>query len=94
MLIEKTKKNNYYFVKFLQKDLVVWKRCCIFVSTNKNNTMKRFFIEFKEISYGVVEVYAETEAEAREIADSDGTRHIKDSTLELGAISGQQDVEI
>lgn len=56
--------------------------------------MKRFFIEFKEISYGVVEVYAETEAEAREIADSDGTRHIKDSTLELGAINGEQDVEI
>jgi hypothetical protein len=56
--------------------------------------MKRFFIEFKEISYGVVEVYAETEEEAREIADSDGTRHIKDSTLELGAISGEQDIKI
>ena len=56
--------------------------------------MKRFFIEFKEISYGVVEVYAETEEEAREIADSEGTRHVNDSTLELGAISGQQDIEI
>ena len=48
--------------------------------------MKRFFIEFKETSYGVVEVYAETEAEAREIADIDGTKHIQNSTLELGAI--------
>ena len=76
----------------MQKYLVVRKICCIFVSTNKNNTMKRFFIEFKEISYGVVEVYAETEAEAREIADSEGTRHVNDSTLELGAISGQQDI--
>ena len=56
--------------------------------------MKRFFIEFKEISYGVVEVYAETEAEAREIADSEGTRHIKDSILELSPIiSGYQDIE-
>jgi glutamate synthase domain-containing protein 2 len=77
----------------MQKYLVVRKICCIFVSTNRNNTMKRFFIEFKEISYGVVEVYAETEEEAREIADSDGTRHVHDSTLELGAISGQQDIE-
>lgn len=56
--------------------------------------MKRFLIEFKEISYGVVGVFAETEAEAREIADSDGTRHVKDSTLELGAIIEQQDIEI
>jgi hypothetical protein len=56
--------------------------------------MKRFFIEFKEISYGVVEVYAETEAEAREMADCAGMRFVKDSTLELGAISGQQDIEI
>lgn len=63
------------------------------IDNSKNNIMKRFFIEFKEISYGVVEVYAETEEEAREIADSDGTRHVKDSTLELGAISGQQDIE-
>ena len=63
------------------------------IDNSKNNDMKRFFIEFKEISYGVVEVYAETEEEAREIADSEGTRHVKDSTLELGAISGQQDIE-
>lgn len=63
------------------------------IDNSKNNIMKRFFIEFKKISYGVVEVYAETEEEAREIADSDGTRHVKDSTLELGAISGQQDIE-
>jgi hypothetical protein len=64
------------------------------ITNLKQEIMKRFFIEFKEISYGVVEVYAETEAEAREIADSEGTRHVKDSTLELGAISGQQDIEI
>jgi hypothetical protein len=64
------------------------------ITNLKQEIMKRFFIEFKEISYGVVEVYAETEAEAREIADSEGTRHVKDSTLELGAISGQQDIKI
>ena len=85
-------KNNYFF-HF---------RCNIFgfypyiyVEEHKTtDAMKLFSFEFKEISYGVVEVYAETEAEAREIADSDGTRHIKDSTLELGAINGEQDVEI
>jgi hypothetical protein len=54
--------------------------------------MKQFFIEFKEISYGVVEVYAETEAEAREIANIDGTKHIKNSTLELGTICSNKDM--
>ena len=65
---------------------------------NKQNlkttdTMKRFSFEFKEISYGVIEIYAETEEEAREFADCAGRRFVKDSTLELGAISGQQDIE-
>ena len=55
--------------------------------------MKRFSFEFKEISYGVIEIYAETEEEAREFADCAGMRFVKDSTLELGAISGQQDIE-
>ena len=46
--------------------------------------MKRFLIQFKEVSYGVIEVFAETEEEAREIADSEGTRFVDDSYLELG----------
>lgn len=32
----KNQKNNYYFVKKLQKYLEVCKRCCIFVLQNKN----------------------------------------------------------
>lgn len=55
--------------------------------------MKRFSFEFKEISYGVIEIYAETEEEAREFADCAGMRFVKDSTLELGAIREQQDIK-
>ena len=32
--------------------------------------MKRFLIEVKEVSYGVVEVYARNEAKARELIES------------------------
>lgn len=87
--------NNYYFAKKLKKDVTFSDFIRIYIEEHKTtDTMKRFFIEFKEISYGVVEVYAETEEEAREIADSDGTRHIKDSILELSPIiSGQQDIK-
>ena len=55
--------------------------------------MKRFMISFKEISYGVVEVFAETEEEARAIADSEGTRFVDSSTLELGTVEKEEDIE-
>ena len=55
--------------------------------------MKRFMISFKEISYGVVEVFAETEEEARAIADSEGTRFVDSSTMELGTIEKEEDIE-
>ena len=50
-------------------------------------------ISFKEISYGVVEVFAETEEEAREIADSEGTRFVDSSSLELGTVEKEEDIE-
>lgn len=55
--------------------------------------MKRFLISFKEISYGVVEVFAETEEEAREIADCEGTRFVDSSTLELGTVESEDDID-
>lgn len=55
--------------------------------------MKKFMISFKEISYGVVEVFAETEEEARAIADSEGTRFVDSSTLELGTVEQEEDIE-
>ena len=54
--------------------------------------MKRFLISFKEISYGVVEVFAETEEEAREIADCEGIRFVDSSTLELGTVEKEEDI--
>ena len=55
--------------------------------------MKKFMISFKEVSYGVVEVFAETEEEAREIADSEGTRFVDSSTMELGTVEQEEDIE-
>lgn len=55
--------------------------------------MKRFLISFKEVSYGVVEVFAETEEEARAIADSEDTRFVDSSTLELGTVEKEEDIE-
>ena len=55
--------------------------------------MKKFMIAFKEVSYGVVEVFAETEEEARAIADSEGTRFVDSSTLELGTVEKEEDIE-
>ena len=55
--------------------------------------MKRFLIEFKEISYGVIEVFAENEEEAREIADSEGTRFVDDSELELWSVTHEEDID-
>lgn len=55
--------------------------------------MKRFLIEFKEVSYGVIEVFAENEQEAREIADSEGTRFVDDSEMELGEVTDEEDID-
>ena len=56
--------------------------------------MKRFLIEFKEVSYGVVEVFAENEDEARELAESyDGDLLVNKSELELGEVALEEDVE-
>lgn len=55
--------------------------------------MKRFLIEFKEVSYGVIEVFAENEQEAREIADSEGTRFVDDSKMELGEVTDEEDID-
>ena len=55
--------------------------------------MKRFLIQFKEVSYGVIEVFAETEEEAREIADSEGTRFVDDSEMELGEVTDEEDID-
>ena len=50
-------------------------------------------ISFKEISYGVVEVFAKTEEEARAIADSEGTRFVDSSSLELGTVEKEEDIK-
>lgn len=55
--------------------------------------MKKFMISFKEVSYGVVEVFAETEEEAREIADSEGVRFVDSSAIELGTVESEEDIE-
>ena len=55
--------------------------------------MKKFMISFKEISYGVVEVFAKTEEEARAIADSEGTRFVDSSSLELGTVEKEEDIK-
>lgn len=58
--------------------------------------MKRYLINFKEISYGVVEVFAETEEEARELAeeyDADSNLMVDTSELELGELVLEEDIE-
>ena len=55
--------------------------------------MKKFTIEFKEISYGVVEVYAENEDEARAIADSEGLRYVAKSEMTLGSVQNKEEIE-
>ena len=55
--------------------------------------MNKFLIQFKEVSYGVVEVFAETEEEAREIADCEGTRFVNNSNIELGAVSEVENID-
>lgn len=55
--------------------------------------MKRFLIEFKEISYGVVEVFAENEDEARNIAECEGDRFINKSYMELGKVQSEENID-
>ena len=55
--------------------------------------MKKFLINFKEVSYGVVEVFAENEDEAREIAETDGMRYEDNSELELGELVSEEDAD-
>ena len=55
--------------------------------------MKRFLIEFKEISLGVVEVFAENEEEARELADCEGSRIVHASSMELGEVQSVEDID-
>lgn len=56
--------------------------------------MKRFLIEFKEVSYGVVEVFAENEEEARELAqDYEGGLMTNKSELDLFDVVLEEDVD-
>ena len=55
--------------------------------------MKRFLIAFQEVSYGVVEVYAENEEMAREIAECEGDMHVNKSHMELGEVVREDDIE-
>lgn len=56
--------------------------------------MKRFLINFKEVSYGVVEVFAENEEQAREKAEGyEGDLMVHQSELELGEVVLEEDTE-
>lgn len=56
--------------------------------------MKRFLIEFKEVSYGVVEVFADNEEEARELAqDYEGDLMVNKSELDLFDVVLEEDVD-
>lgn len=56
--------------------------------------MKRFLINFKEVSYGVVEVFAENEDEAREKAESyEGDLMVNKSYLELSEVVLEEDAK-
>jgi hypothetical protein len=55
--------------------------------------MKRFMIAFKEVTYGVVEVFAENEDEARELAECEGSRFVNKSYMELGEVENVEDIE-
>lgn len=55
---------------------------------------KRFRIEFKEVNYGFVDVWAETEDEAREKAECyEGNIETTKSYLDLGDVSEVYDPE-
>lgn len=55
--------------------------------------MKKFLFNFKEVTYGVVEVFAENEDEAREMAETDGMRYEDNSELELGELVSEEDID-
>lgn len=55
--------------------------------------MKKFLFNFKEVTYGVVEVFAENEDEAREIAETDGMRYEDNSELELCELVSEEDID-
>ena len=55
--------------------------------------MKKFLFNFKEVTYGVVEVFAETEDEAREMAETDGMRYEDNSEMELGELVSEEDID-
>lgn len=55
--------------------------------------MKRFLIEYKEVSYGVVEVFAKTEEEARELAECEGTLMVNKSEMELFNVEKVEDID-
>jgi hypothetical protein len=55
--------------------------------------MKKFLINFKEVTYGVVEVFAENEDEARELAETDGMRYEDNSEMELGELVSEEDID-
>lgn len=56
--------------------------------------MKRFLINFEEVSYGVVEVFAENEDEARELAEGyEGDLMVNKSYLNLGEIVSEEDID-
>lgn len=49
--------------------------------------IKRFLFAYNEVATGVVEVYAETEEEARELAQcGEGDIHIKKSQEDIGEL--------
>lgn len=55
--------------------------------------MKRFLIKFKEVSYGVVEVFAENEDQARDLAkEYDSTLLVDTSELELGELVSEEEI--
>lgn len=55
--------------------------------------MNRFLIKFKEVSYGVVEVFAETEEEARELAECEGIRMVNTSEMELYGVESVENID-
>ena len=55
--------------------------------------MKKFVIEYKEVSYGAIAVFAETEEEAREIAETEGKRYEDDSEIVLGKVSYEEEID-
>lgn len=54
--------------------------------------MKKYLIEFKEVCYGVVEVFAENEEQAREIAENEGNLMVDKSYFELFNVESVEDI--